>query len=310
MEEISIRKIRYVLREHRKGETSNRQIWKTMRIGKRSFYRIIARYQDVKDIYSIKVKTRKERVTGAKPKPVPYDHITKVVDYRLKYKVGAVMLERLLRVKEGIYLPHNTINTILKSAGLTKQVKTRGKKRKWIRWERKHSLSLWQADWSQFENEWLIVIKDDAARVVVGWGKFGNATSENSVLVLKGAVEKYGRPKAMLTGRDAQFYASDKKGKASGKTLFQKTLEANDIKHILARVNHPQTCGKVEREFGEIKKRIFRYKDFTEIEDVIKWHNEIKPHSSLDVDRCETPIEAFERKMHHNRVVIKEFVEV
>jgi hypothetical protein len=59
-----------------------------------------------------------------------------------------------------------------------------------------------------------------------------------------------------------------------------------------------------------VKRRIFTYKDFDKIEDVVKWHNEVKLHLSLNVDKCETPIEAFERKMHYNRVVIKDFVEV
>jgi putative transposase len=136
------------------------------------------------------------------------------------------------------------------------------------------------------------------------------ATSENSVIVLKEAIQKYGKPKAILTGRDTQFFSSDKRGKPSSENYFQRFLRANNIKHIKARVNHPQTCGKVERQFGEVKKRIFNYKDFNNVADVIKWHNEIKPHLSLNVDTCETPSEAFDRKMHYNRKVIREFVEV
>lgn len=93
-------------------------------------------------------------------------------------------------------------------------------------------------------------------------------------------------------------------------TYFQKFLDTNDIKHILARVNHPQTCGKIERNFGEVKGRIIRWQEFNTVDEVVKWHNEIKPHTSLNVDVCETPLEAFQRKMHYNRVVIKEFVEV
>ena len=307
MKHVPMRKIRFIF-NHR-GEMSDRQLWKTLKISKSTFYREIKRYKDQK-FYLVNKKNRVERPPGRRPRPIPLEHLTKITEYRLKYKVGAVMLERLLKVKEGINVPHNTINTVLRSAGMIKAVKKRGKRRKYVRWERKHSLSLWQTDWSIFDNRWLMVIKDDASRLVVGWGLFDNATSSNSVLVLKKAIKKYGKPKAMLTGRDTQFYATTKDGRAEGKTLFQTFLDANHIKHILARVNHPQTCGKIEREFGEIKKRIFAYKDFTTIDEVVQWHNEIKPHSSLDVDKCETPIEAFERKMHYNRVVIKEFVEV
>ena len=115
----------------------------------------------------------------------------------------------------------------------------------------------------------------------------------------------------VLTGRDVQFYASSKKGKPSGKNQFQLFLEANGIGHILARVNHPQTCGKVERIFGEIKTRIEKRHDFDSVEETIEWHNNIKPHMSLsDEQELITPAQAFQRKMHHNAKVIKAFVEV
>jgi putative transposase len=307
MKHTPMRKIRFIF--NHKGKMSDRELWKTLRISKSTFYREIKRYKDRK-FYLVNKTNRVERPPGRRPVQIPHEHLTKIAEYRLKYKVGAVMLERLLKVKEGIHIPHNTINTVLRSAGMIKPVKKRGKKRKYVRWERKHSLSLWQADWSIFDGRWLIVFKDDASRLIVSWGVFDNATSENSVKVLKEGITKYGKPKAMLTGRDTQFYASNKKGKPSGMNYFQKFLNVNHIKHIKARVNHPQTCGKIERQFGEVKRRIFTYKDFDKIEDVVKWHNEVKPHLSLNVDKCETPIEAFERKMHYNRVVIKDFVEV
>jgi putative transposase len=307
MKKTPMRKIRFIFK-HR-GEMSDRMLCKTLKISKSTLYRELKRYEG-RDLRKTREKDRVEGNPGRDPNLLPDEQIRKILEYRLHYKVGAVSLERLLEFKEGIHVPHNTINTVLKGAKMIKPTKVRGKEKKYVRWERKHSLSLWQTDWSVFGNEWLIIIKDDASRVVVGWGKFSNATSENSVLVLKNAIKEYGKPKAILTGRDCQFYCTNKEGRAEGKTVFQEFLEANDIKHILARVNHPQTCGKIEREFGEIKKRIFRYGDFSTIGDVVKWHNEVKPHLSLNTAICETPIEAFQRKMHYNRKVIREFVEV
>ncbi len=40
--------------------------------------------------------------------------------------------------------------------------------------------------------------------------------------------------------------------KKKGPSKFEKKLVDLDIKHILARVNHPQTNGKLERLHGEI----------------------------------------------------------
>ncbi len=148
------------------------------------------------------------------------------------------------------------------------------------------------------EVQWLIVFIDDASRLVVGWGISNNATSENSAMVLKQAIMKYGKPRNILTGRDIQFYSSDKNGKAKGETYFQRFLDANEIHHILVHVNHPQICGKVEKFFGEVKSRI-KWKNFDNVGDIVHWHNEVKPHLSLDFDNLETSIHAFQRKMHH-----------
>ena len=45
-------------------------------------------------------------------------------------------------------------------------------------------------------------------------------------------------------------------GRAQGKTDFQIFLEKESIKHILGRVNHPQTNGKEEKAFGTVKAKV------------------------------------------------------
>ncbi len=115
-----------------------------------------------------------------------------------------------------------------------------------------------------------------------------HATSENSITALGEAIERHGRPNVLLSDRDVQFYASGKKGEPGTPNIFQQFLKANKIKQILARVNHPQTCGKVERFFGEVKNRL-RWNDFDNVDDIIKWHNEVKPHGSPREDVLETP---------------------
>jgi putative transposase len=67
-----------------------------------------------------------------------------------------------------------------------------------------------------------------------------------------------------------------------------------EIKHILARVGHPQTNGKLERFHGEIQRK---QKWFEGIDELIDWWNNIKLHMSLDWDNLETPSKAFARKM-------------
>ena len=305
---ISLRKISFLVRQHQKGEYSACQLCKLAKVSKSSFYRIIKDFAGL-SYYFIRKKLAEKKSPGRPAKQTPVQHVRAVLQKRIETKANDKVIALMLE-KEGVKISHYKVYSLLKSAGLVCMLAKKRMRRKWVRWERKHSLSLWQTDWTVFRGKWLIVIIDDASRLIVGWGLFDNATSENSVRVLKEAIAKQGKPKAMLTGRDAQFYASSKKGKPSGKTAFQLFLETNGVQHILARVNHPQTCGKVERIFGEIKTRIEKRHDFQTVEETIDWHNNIKPHMSLNFDELETPAQAFQRKMHHNAKVIKTYREV
>ncbi|MFH1094786.1 MAG: IS481 family transposase, partial [Candidatus Micrarchaeota archaeon] len=76
----------------------------------------------------------------------------------------------------------------------------------------------------------------------------------------------------MLTGHDTQFCAVRPKDQRQPKpSEFQLYLKSHGIKHILARVNHPQTNGKVERLFGTIKQK---RKEFPSLEAQFHWYNQ------------------------------------
>ena len=99
---------------------------------------------------------------------------------------------------------------------------------------------------------WLIAYLDDASRFIVGYGLFAEATSERAIEVLKEAIKRYGRPASILTDRGTQFYKSEAEERG-GLTVFEGFLIENEIRHVLGRVSHPQTNGKVERFFGTVK---------------------------------------------------------
>jgi len=208
------------------------------------------------------------------------------------YPLGAVNLQELIKRSYGVSIPHNTIHKILRGNGLAVSQDSKKRRRKWVRFERHKSNSLWQGDWTKLGDKWLVSFMDDASRVIVGYGLYSNATAENSAEVLEKAIEKYGKPKALLTGHDTQFVTTDEK-KLGEQHAFQKALKKHGIKHILARVSHPQTCGKIERFFGEVKQRLHHFRD---LDHFMYWYNEVKPHMSLKWDELETPAQAFRRK--------------
>jgi putative transposase len=121
------------------------------------------------------------------------------------------------------------------------------KRRKWVRYEREYSMSLWQGDWKMLGEKWIIAFMDDASRFITCYGIFDNATTENTIKVLREGFAEYGIPDEILTDHGTQFVAAKNREKAKHK--FKEFLKENGIRHILARVNHPQTNGKIESWF-------------------------------------------------------------
>ena len=158
-----------------------------------------------------------------------------------RLKVNALTLERALKHSHGVNLPHNSIHVILKENGRALPQQSKQRRRKWVRYEREHSMSLWHMDWKQLsDGRWWIAAMDDASRLIVNYGVFQEATTENTIHVLKQAIDKYGRPREVLTDRGSQFYANEGERKEKGISQFETYLAEQGIKHILCRVNHPQ----------------------------------------------------------------------
>lgn len=163
-------------------------------------------------------------------------------------------------------------------------------------------LYVWHTDYKLLDDGgWFIAYQDDASRFIVGYGVFKEATAKHAIEVLHKAMTKHGRPASILTDRGTQFYASESDHKKKGASEFEQELVRLEIRHILARVNHPQTNGKLERFHGEIQRK---QKWFSGIDELVDWWNNIRPHMSLDWDNLETPAQAFVRKMPQKGTVV------
>ncbi len=135
------------------------------------------------------------------------------------------------------HIPHNRIHRAMKNMGIARDEPRKQVRKKWIRYERKYSNSLWHTDWKLIDGlGWFTAYLDDASRFIVGYGLFPEATSEHSVEVLKEAIRTYGKPAAILTDRGTQFYAVETDEKIKGLTVFEKRLIENEIRQILSRV--------------------------------------------------------------------------
>ena len=102
------------------------------------------------------------------------------------------------------------------------------KRRKWVRYEREHSMSLWQGDWKKLEDRWIIAFMDDASRFITCYGVFDSATTENTIKVFRKGFAEYDIPDEILTDHGTQFVAAKNREKA--KHRFKEFLAENGNK--------------------------------------------------------------------------------
>ncbi len=316
MKKLDQSKVEWIIQEKRKN-SRNKEIAASMGVSVRWVQKLWKRYRDKDRIaYPAPMGRPKKCAPGRR------DH-SAVLSAASTAVHGAASLERIIKSLTGIHIPHNVLHRILKDADFADTQPRKSQRRKWIRYEREHSNSMWHTDYKQLDDgRWFLCYEDDASRFVTGFGVFEEATTENALKVLDEAIKNYGKPASILTDRGAQFYATESEVKKKGASRFEQRLVELGIRHILARVRHPQTNGKLERLHGEMQRKLRRFEAASSaktrrgasgdshvggpfctapakdpVERFMEWYNHDRPHMSLDWDNLETPAQAFERKM-------------
>jgi putative transposase len=284
-------KVRYILRQNRKG-VATEEIALDVKVSQRRVQQIIKEYNE----------TGQEPVLGEKVGRPRKPYIEKEAEViraaHARYRFGARMLETVIRKQFKICISHNRIHMYLKADGLAQEDLKKQKRRKWVRYERKHSLSAGHIDWHEWDGTdvKVCVILDDASRMVLAGGEFTEINTENSMLIIDQLVDKFWwlcPMRELILDHGSEFGAHRIHDDGSWNSEFKDHLKKYGIKPILARVKHPQTNGKLERFFGEYVKHRSVFHSFDEF---ITWYND-RPHGSLNFQSLETPERAFRRKM-------------
>jgi putative transposase len=214
---------------------------------------------------------------------------------------GARRLENIIDHKFGRHIPHNKIHQVLLEKGLAEENKKKKMRRKpWIRYERKHSLTAVHLDWhtSHFNNKEVCVVLDDSSRFILAGGEYSAATGENSIDLVRKALDEYGKVRKIqevITDHGTQFFANKTDKNGESESQFSAFLAKNEIKHILARVKHPQTNGKIEKWYHTYEKSRKLFEDFDKF---LNWYNSVRYHESLDEKHyLQTPEDAFWARM-------------
>ena len=229
--------------------------------------------------------------TGRPRRPVKEEEITMVSEAFERYKVSASTLELLIERDNGVHIPHNQIHRIMIMLTLAKpKTKKDIRKKNWIRYERRHSLTAVHIDWyyDSPTQLWIFAVIDDASRKLLALVECNSPTTENSILGMLEAL-KHGPIKQCISDHGAQFINNN-----NGDSKFWEFLAKQGIKQILCRIKHPQSNGKIEKFFSlyKAKRQLFSTK-----EEFMTWYNEVRPHRSLQFEQLETPQEAFLRKL-------------
>jgi len=230
------------------------------------------------------------RNNGRPPKPIEEWEKGLVSQAYATYRVSADTLERLIDRDFGKHIGHNRIHRILLLLGFAKQkAKKDIRKKEWIRYQRRHSLTAVHIDWHYEGNRWVFAVIDDASRKLLALIECASPTTDASINGMEIA-RKHGRIKQCISDHGSQFVANI----IDGCSRFKVYLASHGIKQILCKIKHPQSNGKVEKWFETYDKHRHAFKTK---EEFMHWYNKVRPHRSLKFEILETPQQAFVRKM-------------
>jgi len=170
-----------------------------------------------------------------------------------------------------------TIKRIIKDQGLARQVKLRGKRIKWVRWQRHHPNSLWQVDHSDDQDAngtWTLSVLDDNSRYSLSLQRLKHVTTDAVTRILDDLTKTHGKPREILTDNGSAYGGTSKHSK------FDRWCRKRGIIHIRASVHSPTTCGKVERLFQTIDNELPFCNNDQEL--FRMRYNHHRPHASLN----------------------------
>ena len=319
-------KVAWIVRQKARGEMTNAQIAESMGVKVRWVQVLWARYRHLKPA-DIQFPLPMGRPSGGLPGRREHGA---VAGLRSRRRAGAARMEGYVERSTGIHIPHRTIHEVMKADGEVAEAKKGVRRKGWIRWECSHSNMMWHTDFKQLaDGRWFIAYEDDAARYLPAHGLFKDATAANALAVLHAGIAKHGRPASIMTDHGSQFFANEAEGRKRGQAAFEAELERLGIRHIVARVRHPQTNGKIERFHKDIEDHLPSFEaesslaatrcdrpggHFTvggpfhsegpadPIDRLVQWYNYERDHMSLD--EGETPYMAYVRKMPPKGVTV------
>ena len=230
-------------------------------ISKRTVRRWVEQF---KQGWNLKDKSRKPHTTHKKISIETEQQIVALVN---KTGYEAYKIHEITKDKTNISL--SSVKRIISKHGLSNGSVMQGKKIKYYRWQRDTPNSLWQLDHTEEEDGTIrLPIMDDHSRYCFAIYHWQNITTKKITNSLDELIEKYGKPREILTDNGSIYQKQ-----------FDKWCNKKGILHIRSHINKPTTCGKVEKLHDIYNREIGFWKTPEQ------WryqYNCMRPHRSLD----------------------------
>lgn len=211
------------------------------------------------------------------------DHGYRRIEDYLKHKHFVVVSRKKIREvlkKHGLHRGNDSSFDCNSSVG---QAKGTG------RFEAPYPRSLYQTDIMYVYLEsmpvfYLVTVLDDYSRFCVVSELVSNQRGVTMIEVLHRAIERYGKPKRLLTDQGRSFYSW-----SFEQTQFQHYLDDRRIEHIVADPHSPTTLGKVERWHQSIQGELLHKKRFNSLTQAregiaayVNEYNYTRSHQGID----------------------------
>lgn len=188
-----------------------------------------------------------------------------------------------LKVVGGLEISGPTVCGILKEAGMIAKKKEVKRADKRFRADRPNDL--WQIDYVDLgDGCHLLSVMDDCSGMIMSTDIRKTMTADDVLDIMQRCFRTYGKPKKILSDHGSQWYAT-----CGGYSRFDEMCRRGGIEHIMGRVAHPQTQGKVERWHRTLTEETpIRVTDGLENKSKImkvyaEFYNFIRPHWGIDL---------------------------
>ncbi len=163
---LTQRKIRYIIRA-KTNNVSTKRIAAEMKLSESIVKRVWMHWMKTKTLLNI-------NKFGRRKKELDEESISLIPEINKEQNLGARRLEKIIEFKYGKHILHNTIHKVPLDHGRAKVNHNKAKRRKpWVRWERKHSLTLVHLDWhiSRLNGKKVCAVLDDSSRRILSGGE-------------------------------------------------------------------------------------------------------------------------------------------